>query len=385
MKSLRTILSTMVLTFLLFVASDQSVVHSYHPHETPISQDLSIDCENTLEQFAQPEDWFEQLVNPVITTDQQLSDRLYLYSRVHKCLEGIDDPEIFALENLVELFLDFAGGFLTPEEDTSLTITTFADSMNPAIVKIRDEAGVPIPEGYIFVRTYSSREIMPPMVRRSFEQEDVVGVTIYYRYVAVLDESSDKWQQQVMDEKIVPETIAHELIHAYVNSTIGYTPDDLPKWYSEGLAIFFSGGGNGHSLITEDSYYYSLPPEDYREYYENFQFLDKKIGHEEFLKRIKQSIVKTDPQLLYQGLGIVDYEDLVKNSKAGLVRYRFVKMAIFAGGFIFVFILIMVLFNRTTCVNCNYRASKKKFESGYCPKCHKRYDIPLPDEHYFEH
>jgi hypothetical protein len=352
--------------------------------KTTTSPDTLIqdECEIVLEPLIEGDISFEQLINPILSSQTEINGKVDLYSKMFNCLDEGTDPliaERITIQRLLEYFLIFAGGLQTPSDETTLTLVSMSASSDPAIVKIRDEAGIEAPAGYIFVRFYSSREAMPELVRQAFESQDVAGVTILSRYIAVLAERKDTWPQRALQLQTLPETISHELIHAYVNSTLGSLLFDLPTWYSEGIAIYFSGSGENHTIVTPNFSISKTSPEDYQQYDINFKFLEAKFGRERFIELINLSIEKGDPSILYQDLHIPDEQQLASRASAWARQRNYLTMS----GLIVVSLAAILLIWRLApdyrCENCDHRGKKKDLIDGiYCPNCNRPYDKAVP-------
>lgn len=307
MKSLKVLSSFMLLIIAIPFAhpGPLDLLPATPVRETPSSQS---DCAESIAMLMDKEDWFDQLVNPILTSEKEVSDRFLLYSEIHQCLDGSLDtlPDDLALiHTLTEYFMVFVGGFQTPSDKTALRLESLDTTNDPAVKKLRDEAGVAPPIGFVYIRYYSSRDAMPEIVRQAFENNEVMGVTLLVRYIAVLIEDANTWAEQILQNQTLPETISHELIHAYLNSILGV--QDLkafPLWYNEGIAIYFSGSGRDHSVVMPDFTISTTSPEDYHQYDLNFKYLEAKFGREHFLELIKQSIDELNPVVLYQDLGL---------------------------------------------------------------------------------
>jgi hypothetical protein len=367
----------MMSAILILTPPMKPLIHQPSPLFQTTRTITQTNCGSVFDQFTQNEDWFEQLVNPTLNSPDEVSARLDLYSKVYDCI-GNDtaslSDELLSIRTLIEYFLIFAGGEQSPGNETSLVITSFEQSDDPAIVKVRDEAGISPPKGYIFVRFYSSRDVMPDLVKPSFESKDVAGVTILMRYIAVLNEKKETWPQQAMQFQTLPETISHELVHAYINSLLGLKGLDLPKWYEEGLAIYFSGSGKGHSIVTPDLVVSTTPPEEYQQYDTEFKYLETKLGRKRLLECIKQSIAQADPSKIYQDLGIANDQVLASRASSWSEQWLLIR----AAAILLVAILSFWGFSKLTpevrCQHCQYGGKKKEFVDGICPSCHCRYD-----------
>lgn len=288
------------------------------------------ECIETLTGALEDESFLVQLADPIITTTEQLSERKDLYRKIYHCLRGdlsalADDLKM--IDILTEYFLVFVDGIETPAGQSELVLVDLAHSENPAIKRIRDEAKVEPPDGFIYVRTYTSLDAMPELVRRGFDNEDTVGVTMLTRYVAILaEEKGDAFESELQSQDL-PKTISHELVHAYVNSVLGFeSSQKIPVWYHEGVAIYFSGStSSSYVYLTPDISLRSAAPEEYLQYELNFRYLEAELGKDVLLERINSSIENRDPGLLYQGLGITSYKRLESSAK-GWEEARFAKI-----------------------------------------------------------
>lgn len=383
-----------LLTVSLFILSTASLSPAFAQQAVilqPAQLLIQPSCAVVFIELTKDERWLEQLINPVITTEQELAERLDFYRQVYDCIENNKQSlpveirqNLDVIRLLLTYFIIFAGGDGTPESATRLVLISPKQSDDPAIVKIRDEAGVSPPEGYIFVRFYASRFLMPYLVGSGFMNKGAAGATFLVRYVAILEEKKEDFSDQVLQEKTLPGTVSHELVHAYVNSALGLKHISMPKWYHEGLAIYFSGSGKENSVVVRPDFIISTTsPEEYQQYETNFGYLEEKHGRKKFLSLIKQSIEQADASLLYRDLGISDETVLAERASAWRQR----KSLMYVVSLIVLFLillspslkLIRKLMEKCSpkerCQNCGYRGTKKEFKFGYCPKCEHRYNI----------
>jgi hypothetical protein len=335
------------------------------------------ECDQLWLDFTARPGWFEQLVNPTLTSSAAVEQTLEEFTALYECLGGSggeDSEEVVLIRTLLEYYLIFAGGYHTPEGQSYLDLIAFAECQDPAIIALRDQVGIPPPTGYVFVRYYASRAAMPTLIRQAFENPDVAGVTILIRYVAVLVEDTTNWQERALQHLTLPGTISHELVHAYINSTLGFAGIDLPDWYHEGLAIYFSGNGESHTVIAPDLTVSRTPPQAYRRYQANFQFLEAELGKERLYQRIKTSLDSAQPSDLYSGLMIGNDQAFFERVSAWQQRRAFLKIGIFSLVIVLIVLGVIRIMPEVRCQNCDYAGKRREFESGYCPKCHRRYD-----------
>ena len=340
------------------------------------------ECEVYLEPLVNGDITLEQLTNPILHTKVEMEEQVDFYTGVYHCLDEDTASQISDGEKVrtyLEYFLIFAGGLGTQSKDTRLDLVLLNNSSDSGVAKIRDEAGIEAPEGYVFVRFYSSREAMPPLVRRAFISPDVAGVTILSRYIAILDEEKNTWPQRALQLRTIPETTSHELIHSYVNSILLPVEFDLPAWYSEGLAIFFSGSEMIHTIITPNFSISSTSSSEYQDYHTTFNYLEAKLGRERLLELIGQSIKAGKPSLLYQDLGISNDQQLISQARV----WSQTRNNIGRGGIVVVaFIGVLLLWRLApeyNCQNCGHNGRKKDLiDEVYCPNCKRPYDRVVP-------
>jgi hypothetical protein len=336
-------------------------------------------CRQRLDSFRQEENWHRELVDPVLTSQAEIDARLDLYTPLHACLKAYEpdgNPELAELYTLLEYFLIFAGGYQTPPDGSQLHLIDLALSEDRGVQVLRDEAGLEPPPGYVFVRTYTSRSTMPDRVRQIFQNPEVAGVTIYTRYIAVLDEMQSTLQQELLRREALPRTVSHELIHAYVHSVIPLEDlGRLPKWYNEGLAIYFSGSGENHTLVTPNSVLLYTTSAEYQLYRDNFNYLENRLGRDQLLDLVRQSIEQVNPDRLYEGMGIEDERYLqmfAQGWRQQQVRTR--RIASLTGAALLGLLVVWMVPPGVTCT-CGYHAHKKSFRSGQCPRCRRPVDL----------
>ena len=346
---------------------------------TPKEASFSDECLVTLDVLTSEEGWFEQLIDPVITSTEQLIERQQLYTQVHDCLEqevGNLPDDLLVVYKLTEYFLIFAEGFETDEDESNLTIVDLATVDMEAIGLLREKAGIPPPEGYVFLRYYESRRVMPELVRRAFQDEDVRGVTFFCRYIAILAEDKEILQERILQQQTLPETVAHELTHAYINATLGHEgADSFPRWFHEGVAIYCSGSGEDRVVMLGDLTIYKTSPEDYAQYDLNFKYLESEYGQDELLSLIGTAIKEIKPSVLYEELGYHNADELMAAAKSWRVRNlrnRLIAGIILAVALIFG--LWKVIPPEVKCPYCGYGGKQREFVNGVCPHCYRLAD-----------
>jgi len=272
---------------------------------------------------------------------------------------------------MIEYFLIFAAGLDTAEGSSTLTLVDLTSVDLEAIRNLKEKAGLPPPEGFVFLRYYDSRASMPDLVRRAFQNEDVKGVTIFSRYIAILEEDKAILQEQILQQQTLPDTLAHELVHAYVIATLGpQNSDSFPRWFHEGVAIYLSGSGEVQVVILGDLAVTQTSPEDYAQFDLNFKYLESRYGQDELLGRIGKSIKQRDPALVYEELGHQNDDAFVAAANAW--RARGIRNRLIAGIIVASLLIIglwKVVLPEEKCPYCDYGGKRKEFANGVCPQC----------------
>ncbi len=189
----------------------------------------------------------EFLEDPIVSSDGEVRRKLQQVAELERTLKvarlvGLNWTRV---ERQVVLFRDFAGS----DSEGRLERVDLATSLDPAVVRLREDVGLKPPEGWVFVRLYA--DFVPPLVDNALRRDGVAAVTIGTRYIAAPMEWGRKgsWKGMIFGAPRAPEwieppreTISHELAHAYINSYMGPDRvDALPKWFHEGAATYLSG------------------------------------------------------------------------------------------------------------------------------------------------
>jgi len=343
------------------------------------------ECSQNIKLFTSSDDWLEQLINPILTTKSQLQQKLQIFTQMYDCLErysGKLPTDLETIHSLTQYFIVFAGGYQTQVNNSSLSLISLSLSDDPAVVQIRDEANIKPPDGYIYVRFYSSKQAMPDIVKTAFSREGIAGVTIFTRYIAVLSPIESDWQQQALQSQTMPKTISHELVHAYLNSILGSKSFTiLPKWYSEGTAIYFSKSVGSNVSIAPDLTIRTISPEDYKQYDLNFRYLEARFGRKHLLALIKESVEKSSPAILLKELNISNEQELESNARSWEIQQT--NFAAGVGTAIVLLITLLVVLGikklmrppEYQCLTCGYEGVfiYNSPDGDYdCPNCHSR-------------
>jgi hypothetical protein len=221
----------------------------------------------------------EQLKDPVFTDRNAARQFAKTCSKVVSELDsiGLLPADAAELRRLAALEAEFLTG------DTYSLSTSDIKS----VVTLRKLVKIPPPDGLVYVKRYSSMSAMPPDVAEVFrrlapgENARVRGVTIQGRYIALLDA---EYKEELADN------LAHEMVHAYITLV---SPTDLPRWFQEGAAIYFSAGTETrfYSKVGDPKMTQVTIPEDYKRKLYSFQHIEKKIGREKLYEFVRKSVL----------------------------------------------------------------------------------------------
>lgn len=315
-------------------------IQDKHPG-TIVGSSQEVDtCDPLIQELKQNHDWLDRLYDPVLSTNQQIQERISTLEPIYQCLEKLPMPISAEQETILRLsyyFLVFVAGMDSPPGGSSLQLIDLADIDDPAINRLRTETDIPAPDGYAYLRTYSDTTAMPQPLRYLFEEEGVAGVTFLTRFMAVLEQGGLPWTEQALQSRTLPRTISHELVHAYVNSNLG--PEKvtrMPAWFHEGVAIHFSNSGENQAIVTPNFTLYTTPPPEYRQYDLNFKYLEAYLGEQELHRLIQASVERGDVESLLNSLNLEDVSELSRLAldwNAENVRHRLLIGVIVLGGF----------------------------------------------------
>ncbi len=295
-----------------------------------------------LRELISSNNWFENLSNPVLLGEEEIRERQQSYEKILACLSYIESehalPHVLrAVKTLVEYFIIFAGSY----ENTTLNITepelilnlrcaerelvNLETTTDPAILELREYVGLPAPKGFVYLRHYPSKELMPKAVQSAFESENTRAVTFFCRYIAILSPPEVSVVEGQVKKRVLRKTVSHELIHAYINSTLGFADrSKLPRWFHEGVAIYFSGSGGAESATQVrpaiGGYVYTTytirDPTEYEEYEIVFDYLESKVGQENLYGLVKRAIKERAVGEIFASVGVGSFDHLLKDAKA---------------------------------------------------------------------
>lgn len=285
-----------------FQTKDQPAGFSSHY----LYQSNSANCSQLITELKSNPKWLERLYDPILKTPAEIISTTGFYSKIYECLvntsEDLSD-EGRQILRLTGYYLMFVDGLYADPGGRRLELINLETVEDPAIKKFSQEVQIPVPEGYIFVNLFKSIDAMPEPIQEIFKVRNVAGVTVFSRYIAVLDEEKSTWYERALKSQVLPSTISHELIHAFVNSALGVDAySEIPTWFHEGVAIYFSNSGENRAVVTPNFTLYITPPEDYQQYELNFRYLEHELGTETFLSKIKQVIETRNIGILLENM-----------------------------------------------------------------------------------
>ena len=261
----------------------------------------------------------QDLVNPVLESIAEVGLRAEGYREMLSCLDStpLSPDSLDWARNVryhLRLFLSFAAPLDLNTRGSTLELIELGTSQDPAIRRLLNDVGLPPPEGLILVRYFERVGQMPEIIRRAFESPETRAVTISARYIAVLTSIRGALVSGRMGESGLAATLSHELVHAFLNARldVGIWPEGFPRWFHEGMAIYFSESGRVHVgvdpvsgglLLTE-------PTARYEQYERVFRFLESELGLEGFRRQLRRAVEDVDPSVLYRAVGLRSYDDL---------------------------------------------------------------------------
>jgi hypothetical protein len=338
------------------------------------------ECSELIPYYTLTEQGMNELINPVLIDLEQIDSQLQSCDRLQSCLSDlkseVTQPQR-QVDILCQLFSIFADQQELSESVTRLAPVNLRNSSDPAVEKLRSEVGLVAPPGYVFVSLYPSRQAMPEIVGSAFQDPQVAGVTILSRYVAILEQEKNTWPERMLQSITVEKTLSHELVHAFVNSYLAerdyFGQITLPKWFEEGIAIYFSGSNEPSAIITPNLTVSQAPTEEYQQYHLIFEYLRAKLGRQEFLWRIQQVLDRGDAGLLYQDLGIQDDRALLLAAQSWQVqRIQYRSLLALAG----ILSASFWLYSRLPQLECpcGFAGKLNDFSQDRCPRCSRPVD-----------
>jgi hypothetical protein len=183
----------------------------------------------------------------------------------------------------------------------------FATARDPGIIAIRDNLKIPAPKGFAYVLTG-----VPPT------DEDLAGkldgVTYNTRCIKIV--SPMVIYSHGLTDSPDREILSHELIHTYLRASIGKKGGVWPKWFTEGLALYYSGAKIQEVKIKQyelgSSLVNSSLSTDYANYLRVFIYLSKIEGKAKFEEFLRKSILLGSVEKpMEEFIGNKDFKELI--------------------------------------------------------------------------
>lgn len=249
---------------------------------------------------------FEVKPNRMLRTTRTISDHL---NRLQRAIDTGQFPGYLSLPDQLEdmrYMSEIIAAYLdSTVSGPKLRSYDFATSSNPALWAMRTETQLPPPPGCALIRFYFAPGTIPPELVSAFNDPNTLGVTIYCRYILMLEfVMADGIPTQVPPET-VNLSVSHELVHAYINSSLGMANIGiLPKWFTEGTALYVANNDRSKTSKLND---------EYSEYIGGFRFLERTLGRPELMRLIGASVKATSPDTLLRAAGVNSFNALIEN------------------------------------------------------------------------
>lgn len=190
------------------------------------------------------------------------------------------------------------------------------DDSFPVLKRLHKQIHCLVPQGYAFVQFSERGENIINGDIGSFE-----GVTAYVRFIEIKVNDLD----EVKKLRASPywEVLEHELVHVYINSTLGSNRyNGMPKWFEEGCALYFAKNKPDKIVSIQNTsrgsvIAHSKMTEEYCDYLKIFQFLSSFKGKRAFEDFITSCLTDRDPDTqLIEFTGISSYQNLLDKANA---------------------------------------------------------------------
>jgi len=153
-------------------------------------------------------------------------------------------------------------------------------------------------------------------------------VTLQCRFVIVFDEpiidlgdyilpfidKEDEETAKKLHKETMPKVVSHELAHAYLNNIL-CGEDELPEWFHEGMATYFTGSGEAQWVVDAEGVMVSSPPDEYKEYDLVFRYLGAQLGGDGFNQVVREAFGDNSVEGIFQKTETTSYEDLLEKAQ----------------------------------------------------------------------
>ena len=87
---------------------------------------------------------------------------------------------------------------------------------------------------------------------------------------------------------------------------------DLPAWFHEGFAIYFSGSGTSHAMLdrSNNTIYSVEATDEYEEYERTFLYLESRFNGRRFFEQLRNTVDEGDVTGLIDAVGLSSHEEL---------------------------------------------------------------------------
>jgi hypothetical protein len=294
-------------------------------------------CPAVLQAFVGDHKRLETLLNPVLTSEQQVQEALGFYRQLEPCLAQVNSTEANAVLDSIDWFTAFTYAAVpVPTSRSTISLTQLVDLGtahmsdpayvssflfpldaidDPAIQRLKNKIKLPTPPGYIYLRFFSPYGDIPGVVGHVFASNMQIKGFANCRYVAILVDEPGKIRSKGPQRDQLIKTIAHELVHAFVKPSLGCN-DNLPRWFHEGIAIHLSGSGDLEYVIQPDgTTFIKTDPVQYQQFEDNFAFLENKLGKDRFYDAIARSFAERSEKPLLRDAGFATEQLLAQQAR----------------------------------------------------------------------
>jgi hypothetical protein len=193
--------------------------------------------------------------------------------------------------------------------------SSFSEITDKIVTRFRDDIGITPPPGFVFIKSFYRNGDYLDVPNQIFDlasQRELQGISIKDRYIVVFVKPESDNLLRAGRQNELRKTISHELVHAYVKSSISQNGSrNLPTWFHEGTAIYFSGSGGDTVLMdswgNEQSF---SDPEDYESYRLAFKYIESRIGRNQFDGLIKAAIETGNTNIILESVGAKSFGEL---------------------------------------------------------------------------
>jgi hypothetical protein len=288
--------------------------------EALVSLQTEVDCSEIIGTWvAEGDQLVENLTNPVLISEAEVHERVRFYRNISDCFSGTAE-----LGEVEKKLLSLIDRFIALVDDSNHRIdyVDLAESEDRAVMRLRDEVGLAPPSGFVYVNHFADITETPRALAdsmyKSFVVDEAEGIMIPSRFVVVLDEQGSSEEERNLHRTMLGVIISHELVHAYLHSTIEQD-GSLPEWFDEGSAYYFSefvkeiSDTNVEDLLI--NILGSIGVTEFTEYKLVFRYLYSEMGESKFNDLIRWAVGTSSVDGIFLQTGSADYPDLLAKAK----------------------------------------------------------------------